>query len=160
MYKRQAYDYKGIQTCAAAAALYGGPKTCSFACVGLGDCTKVCKFDAIHIVDGVGVGKTREDHANTMNQLFSAYARGKDAKELMTILGEAALTETDKLYAKFADEFERRYVSQGYTTNRTIEETLDLGWELLAILPEGELKRIKPEFIEKYHPAHRQKQKG
>ena len=109
---------------------------------------------------GVGVGKTREDHANTMNQLFSAYARGKDAKELMTILGEAALTETDKLYAKFADEFERRYVSQGYTTNRTIEETLDLGWELLAILPEGELKRIKPEFIEKYHPAHRQKQKG
>ena len=109
---------------------------------------------------GVGVGKTREDHANTMNQLFSAYARGKDAKELMTILGEAALTETDKLYAKFADEFERRYVSQGYTTNRTIEETLDLGWELLAILPEGELKRITPEFIEKYHPAHRQKQKG
>ena len=101
---------------------------------------------------GVGVGKTREDHANTMNQLFAAYARGKDAKELMTILGEAALTDTDKLYAKFADEFERRYVSQGFETNRTIEETLNLGWELLSILPVGELKRIKPEYIEKYLP--------
>jgi V/A-type H+-transporting ATPase subunit B len=101
---------------------------------------------------GVGAGKTREDHANTMNQLFAAYARGKDAKELMTILGEAALTQTDKLYAKFADEFERRYVSQGYETNRTIIETLDLGWELLSILPVNELKRIKPEFIEKYLP--------
>ena len=109
---------------------------------------------------GVGVGKTREDHANTMNQLFSAYARGKDAKELMTILGEAALTDVDKLYAKFADEFEKQYVSQGYTTNRTIVETLDLGWELLSILPEGELKRIKPEYIEKYHPAHKNKQEG
>ena len=106
---------------------------------------------------GVGVGKTREDHANTMNQLFAAYARGKDAKELMTILGEAALTDTDKLYAKFADAFEKRYVSQGYETNRTIEETLDLGWELLSILPVGELKRIKPEYIEKYLPK---KQEG
>ncbi len=106
---------------------------------------------------GVGVGKTREDHANTMNQLFAAYARGKDAKELMTILGEAALTETDKLYARFADEFERRYVSQGYETNRTVEETLNLGWELLSILPVGELKRIKPEYIEKYLPK---KQEG
>ena len=106
---------------------------------------------------GVGVGKPREDHANTMNQLFAAYARGKDAKELMTILGEAALTDTDKLYAKFADEFEKRYVSQGYETNRTIEETLNLGWELLSILPVGELKRIKPEYIEKYLPK---KQEG
>ncbi|WMJ83196.1 V-type ATP synthase subunit B [Oscillospiraceae bacterium LTW-04] len=106
---------------------------------------------------GVGVGKTREDHANTMNQLFAAYARGKDAKELMTILGEAALTDTDKLYAKFADAFEKRYVSQGYETNRTIEETLNLGWELLSILPVGELKRIKPEYIEKYLPK---KQEG
>ena len=106
---------------------------------------------------GVGVGKTREDHANTMNQLFAAYARGKDAKELMTILGEAALTDTDKLYAKFADAFEKRYVSQGFETNRTIEETLNLGWELLSILPIGELKRIKPEYIEKYLPK---KQEG
>ncbi len=101
---------------------------------------------------GTGVGKTREDHAGTMNQLFAAYSRGKDAKELMTILGEAALTDMDKLYAQFADEFERRYVSQGYETNRTIEETPDLGWELLSILPKSELKRIKPEYIEKYYP--------
>jgi V/A-type H+-transporting ATPase subunit B len=106
---------------------------------------------------GIGQGKTREDHANTMNQLFAAYARGKEAKELMTILGEAALTEVDKLYAKFSDAFETRYVSQGYDTNRSVEETLDLGWELLAILPENELKRIKPEFIEKYHPNHRKR---
>lgn len=102
---------------------------------------------------GIGVGKTREDHAGTMNQLFAAYSRGKDAKELMTILGEAALSEDDKLFAKFADEFEKLYVGQGNTTNRTIQETLDIGWKLLSILPRGELKRIKPEFIEKYMPA-------
>ena len=101
---------------------------------------------------GIGVGKTREDHAGTMNQLFAAYSRGKDAKELMTILGEAALSDDDKLFAKFADEFEKRYVSQGNSTNRTIEETLNIGWELLSILPKRELKRIKPEFIEKYLP--------
>lgn len=101
---------------------------------------------------GVGAGKTREDHSGVMNQLFAAYARGKDAKELMTILGEAALSDMDKLYAKFSDEFELRYVSQGYQTNRTIEETLDLGWELLSILPQTELKRIKPEYVEKYYP--------
>ncbi len=101
---------------------------------------------------GVGVGKTREDHAATMNQLFAAYASGKEAKELMTILGEAALSPTDLLFAKFADEFEKRYVSQGFETNRSIEETLDLGWELLSILPRGELKRIKSEMIDKYLP--------
>jgi len=101
---------------------------------------------------GIGVGKTREDHAGTMNQLFAAYARGKDAKELMTILGEAALSDDDKLFAKFADEFERRYVSQGNETNRSIEETLSLGWELLKILPRAELKRVKPEMIDKYMP--------
>ena len=99
---------------------------------------------------GIGPGKTREDHSGTMNQLFAAYARGKDAKELMTILGEAALSETDLLYAKFAEEFERKYVSQGFSTNREIDETLDLGWELLSILPTSELHRIKPEMIEKY----------
>ena len=87
-----------------------------------------------------------------MNQLFSAYARGKEAKELMTILGEAALSDIDLIYAKFADEFEKEYVSQGYDANRSIEETLNIGWELLSILPETELKRIKPEFIEKYLP--------
>ena len=85
-----------------------------------------------------------------MNQLFAAYARGKDTKELMTILGEAALSETDLLYAKFAEEFERKYVSQGFSTNREIDKTLDLGWELLSILPTSELNRIKPEMIEKY----------
>ena len=100
---------------------------------------------------GIGKGKTREDHANTMNQLFAAYARGKDAKELMVILGEAALTDIDKLYAKFADEFERLYVSQGYRTNRSIDETLDLGWQLLRILPRTELKRIKDEYLDKYY---------
>lgn len=100
---------------------------------------------------GIGKGKTREDHADTMNQLFAAYARGKDAKELMVILGEAALTDIDKLYAKFADAFEKEYVSQGYRTNRTIEETLDLGWKLLRILPRAELKRIKDVYLDQYY---------
>ena len=100
---------------------------------------------------GIGDGKTRADHANTMNQLFAAYARGKDAKELMVILGEAALSDVDKLYARFADEFERKYVSQGYNTDRSIEETLNLGWELLSILPRSELKRIKDEYLDKYY---------
>ena len=101
---------------------------------------------------GIGEGKTREDHAGTMNQLFSAYAAGKEAKELMTILGEAALSETDKKFAEFADAFEKRYVNQGNQTNRTIEETLNLGWELLRILPRSELKRLKLSEIEKYMP--------
>ena len=101
---------------------------------------------------GTGAGKTREDHAGTMNQLFAAYSTGKETKELMSILGEAALSPTDLLYAKFADEFEKRYVAQGNEENRSIFETLDLGWELLSILPKSELKRIKPEFIEKYWP--------
>jgi V/A-type H+-transporting ATPase subunit B len=102
---------------------------------------------------GIGKGKTRADHANTMNQLFAAYSRGKNCKELMTVLGEAALTEVDLLYAKFADEFEEKYVNQGYTTNRDIEETLELGWELLRILPRSELKRIKDEFLDEYYEA-------
>ena len=100
---------------------------------------------------GIGEGKTRADHSNTMNQLFSAYARGKDAKELMVILGESALTDIDKLYAKFADRFENEYVSQGYEKNRSIEETLDLGWELLRILPRSELKRIDDKFLDMYY---------
>ncbi|MDO4419194.1 MAG: V-type ATP synthase subunit B [Ruminococcus sp.] len=100
---------------------------------------------------GIGDGKTRADHSNTMNQLFSAYARGKEAKELMVILGEAALTDIDKLYAKFAEEFENRYVSQGYNTDRSIEETLDLGWELLRILPRSELKRIDDKYLDLYY---------
>lgn len=101
---------------------------------------------------GIGKGKTREDHSDTMNQLFAAYATGKEMKELMSILGEAALSSVDLIYAKFADEFERRYVSQGFDENRSIEETLDLGWDLLSMLPLGELKRIKEDLIEKYLP--------
>lgn len=100
---------------------------------------------------GIGEGKTRVDHSSTMNQIFSAYARGKEAKELMVILGDAALTEIDKLYAKFADEFEKEYVSQGYDTNRSIEETLDIGWKLLRILPRSELKRIDGDLLNKYY---------
>ena len=99
---------------------------------------------------GIGKGKTREDHSATMNQLFAAYARGKESKELAAILGDAALTDIDKLYAKFAESFEKQYVSQGFETNRGIEETLTLGWDLLKILPRSELKRIKEKFIEKY----------
>lgn len=100
---------------------------------------------------GIGEGKTREDHANTMNQLFSAYSRGKEAKELMVVLGEAALTDIDKLYAKFADEFEKQYVSQTFGKDRSIEETLDLGWKLLGILPKSELKRINDKYLEQYY---------
>lgn len=100
---------------------------------------------------GIGEGKTRADHADTMNQLFAAYARGKDAKELMVILGEAALTEMDKSYAKFADAFEQLYVSQGYTTDRDIETTLEIGWKLLSILPRSELKRIKDVYLDEYY---------
>lgn len=100
---------------------------------------------------GIGKGKTRDDHADTMNQLFAAYSRGKDAKELMAILGESALSDIDKLYAKFADEFEKEYVSQGFRTDRSIEETLDIGWKLLRILPKSELKRIGDEYLDKYY---------
>lgn len=100
---------------------------------------------------GIGDGKTRGDHADTMNQLFAAYARGKEAKELMVILGEAALTDIDKKYAAFADAFEKRYVSQGYTTDRSIEETLSIGWDLLRMLPRSELKRIKDAYLDEYY---------
>ena len=100
---------------------------------------------------GIGEGRTRADHAATMNQLFAAYARGKEAKELMVVLGEAALTEIDKLYAKFADAFENEYVSQGYAANRDIEDTLDIGWKLLSILPRSELKRINDKFLDQYY---------
>ncbi len=99
---------------------------------------------------GIGKGKTREDHADLFNQLFAAYARGKEAQELAVILGEAALSDIDKLYYKFADDFEGQYVSQGEYENRTIEETLDLGWKLLSMFPTVELKRIRDEYIEKY----------
>ena len=100
---------------------------------------------------GIGEGKTRADHSNTMNQLFAAYARGKEAKELMVILGEAALSDVDLIYARFADAFEKEYVSQGYDANRDIEETLEIGWKLLSILPRSELKRIDDKFLDQYY---------
>ncbi len=100
---------------------------------------------------GIGKGKTRADHSDTMNQLFSAYSRGKDAKELQIILGEDALSEIDLIYAKFADAFEQEYVSQGFTTDRSIEETLTIGWKLLSILPRSELKRIRDAYIDQYY---------
>ncbi len=108
---------------------------------------------------GIGEGKTREDHADVFNQLFAAYARGIEARELEVILGEAALSDIDKLYYKFADEFERRYINQGEEENRPIEYTLDLGWELLSKLPRMELKRIRPEFLDKYLPRFLKKEK-
>ncbi len=100
---------------------------------------------------GIGEGKTRADHAAVMNQLFAAYSRGKDARELEVILGESALSDTDKLYSKFSTAFEREYVSQGFITDRSIEETMEIGWKLLRILPKSELRRIREEWIEKYY---------
>ena len=106
---------------------------------------------------GIGKGKTREDHSDLFNQLFAAYARGKEVQELAVILGEAALTEIDRVYYDFADEFERRYVSQGEYEDRSIEKTLDLGWELLSVFPTVELKRIRPEWMEKYFKKFQKK---
>jgi V/A-type H+-transporting ATPase subunit B len=108
---------------------------------------------------GIGDGKTREDHADLYNQLYAAYARGKEAQELATIMGEAALSDEDKKYMVFANEFEARYVSQDYYENRSIETTLELGWELLSMFENSELKRIDVELIEKYMPKHRKKDK-
>lgn len=109
---------------------------------------------------GIGKGKTREDHADTMNQLFAAYAAGREARELAVILGEAALSDVDKAYAKFAEAFENRYVNQGFNNNRSIIETLDLGWELLKLLPRTELKRIRDEYLEKYLPLETEGTEG
>lgn len=104
---------------------------------------------------GIGKDKTREDHADLYNQLYAAYARGKESQELATIMGEAALSEEDKKYMKFADNFEARYISQDYYENRTVEQTLDLGWELLSMFENSELKRISVKLIEKYMPRFR-----
>jgi len=101
---------------------------------------------------GIGEGKTREDHSGVLNQLFAAYAQGKQARELAVILGEAALSDADKKYLKFANEFEDKFVRQRHDEDRTIEETLGLGWKLLSILPKAELKRVKEEHVEKYLP--------
>ncbi|MEX1112731.1 MAG: V-type ATP synthase subunit B [Candidatus Andersenbacteria bacterium] len=99
---------------------------------------------------GIGEGKTRDDHSGVANQLFASYARGQEVRELATILGEAALSDTDKKYLAFVDRFEKEFVQQGHEENRTIEDTLSIGWKLLSILPKNELKRVKPEQIEKY----------
>jgi len=104
---------------------------------------------------GIGSNKTRKDHADVTNQLFACYARGKEAKELAVILGEAALTDIDMTYARFSDEFENTYVSQGFNTERTIEETMDMGWKLLRIMPRSELKRIRDEFLDEYYKDQR-----
>ena len=101
---------------------------------------------------GIGKDKTREDHADTMDQLFAAYARGKQAAELAVVLGDSALSDMDKKYAEFATAFENQYVSQGYETDRSIEDTLAIGWKLLSMLPRTELKRIHAEYIEQYMP--------
>jgi V/A-type H+-transporting ATPase subunit B len=107
---------------------------------------------------GMGRDKTREDHADVNNQLFAAYARGKEAQELAVILGETALSDIDKMFFDFANMFEMSYVSQGEHDDRGIEETLDLGWRLLSALPKGELKRIRPEFLEKYLPKFKREE--
>ncbi|MBN1272669.1 MAG: V-type ATP synthase subunit B [Candidatus Aminicenantes bacterium] len=104
---------------------------------------------------GIGEGKTREDHADVLNQLFACYARGKEARELSLILGEAALSDTDKIYLKFADRYEDEFVKQGEFETRSIIDTLDMGWTLLRTIPRAELKRIRPEFIKKYFPGEK-----
>ena len=101
--------------------------------------------------NGVGSGKTREDHKGVSDQLFGAYARAQDAKSLSSIVGAEALSESDKRYLSFGDNFENKFISQGFDENRSIERTLEIGWELLSLLPETELSRIKEEYIKKYY---------
>ncbi|HII54145.1 V-type ATP synthase subunit B [Candidatus Micrarchaeota archaeon CG08_land_8_20_14_0_20_49_17] len=108
---------------------------------------------------GIGKEQTREDHRNTADQLYAGYATGRDLRALSAVVGEEALTELDRKYLKFAEQFEKRFIAQDNYEDRTIDETLELGWELLSALPEGELKRIKKEFIEKYGRKHYEKQK-
>jgi len=104
---------------------------------------------------GIGPGKTREDHSGVSNQLYAAYAEGVDLRDLVAVVGEEALTSKDKKLLAFADRFEREFIAQGRTENRSIETTLSIGWDLLSTLPETELKRIKTEHIEKYHPSRK-----
>jgi V/A-type H+-transporting ATPase subunit B len=105
--------------------------------------------------DGIGKGRTREDHSQLSQQLYAAYAEGRSLRDLVAVVGEEALSETDRKYLQFADRFEREFVAQGYDEDRGIFETLDLGWDLLSILPESELKRVERKYIEKYHPKYR-----
>ena len=105
--------------------------------------------------EGIGKGKTREDHANVSDQLYAAYAKAVELRSLATIVGEESLSEVDRKYLRFADAFEQKFLKQGFYENRSIEETLDIAWEVLSILPETELYRIKDEYIRKYHPKYR-----
>jgi V/A-type H+-transporting ATPase subunit B len=107
--------------------------------------------------EGIGKDRTREDHREVSDQLYYSYAEGRAFRDLVAVIGEEALSSRDKLYLNFADAFERRFISQGVYENRDIEQTLDLGWDLLSMVPEVELKRIDPSTIAKYHPAHRDK---
>lgn len=107
---------------------------------------------------GIGEGKTREDHRAVANQLYAAYAQGRDLRRLVAIVGEEALSETDRRYLRFADDFEKRIVGQG-DEGRSIEETLDIGWDLMAGLPMSELKRVR-DFVEKYHPTAKQEEEA
>jgi len=109
--------------------------------------------------EGIGKGRTREDHSGVSNQLYAGYAEGRDMRDLVAVVGEEALTARDRRFLEFADEFEKRFVTQAKNEDRSIEETLDLGWELLATLPEGELKRIDDRIIKMYHPKYRAKAK-
>ncbi|OIO27949.1 V-type ATP synthase subunit B [Candidatus Micrarchaeota archaeon CG_4_10_14_0_2_um_filter_60_11] len=104
---------------------------------------------------GIGDKRTRDDHSGVASQLYAGYAEGRDLRNLVAVVGEEALSERDKKFLAFADSFEKRFVNQGAYENRTIENSLELGWELLSALPEGELKRVKPEFIKKYGAKYR-----
>jgi len=105
--------------------------------------------------EGIGPGKTREDHSQVSDQLYAAYSRGVELRSLAAVVGEESLSETERKYLRFADVFERRFLSQGIRENRAIEQTLDLAWEVLSELPEEELTNIREEFIKKYHPKYR-----
>ncbi len=107
--------------------------------------------------EGIGKNRTREDHREVSDQLYYSYAEGRSFRDLVAVIGEEALSARDKLYLNFADAFEKRFINQGEYENRDIEQTLDLGWDLLSVLPETELKRIDPSTITKYHPTHRNK---
>jgi V/A-type H+-transporting ATPase subunit B len=105
--------------------------------------------------EGIGEGRTRKDHAGVSNQLYAAYAEGRDMRDLVAVVGEEALTQRDRKYLEFSDVFEKEFVTQGKDEDRSIEQTLDLGWNLLSMLPEGELKRIDEDIIKEYHPKYR-----
>jgi len=107
--------------------------------------------------EGIGKGRTRDDHREVSDQLYYAYAEGRSFRDLVAVIGEEALSARDKLYLGFADNFEKKFINQGLYENRDIDATLDLGWNLLSVLPESELKRIDPATIKKYHPKYRGK---